>query len=44
MKQFIKRTRKRFHELRYRLKNYRYWRAKGMGIRRAWAKADLTFH
>ncbi len=38
----MKRYLKRLRELRYRLQNYRYWRARGIPMRRAWAKADLT--
>ncbi len=38
MKRFLKHLR----ELRYRYSNYRYWRARGVPMRRAWAKASLT--
>lgn len=37
-----KRIAKWFNELRYRLRNYRYWRAKGFSPALAWKKADLT--
>ncbi len=39
MKRFIKRLR----EFAFRLQNYRYWRARGVPMRRAWRKSDLTF-
>jgi len=38
----MKRYLKRLRELRYRIANFRYWRGKGLPIRRAWTKADLT--
>lgn len=34
---------RRLQMLRYRIRNYRYWRAKGLPMARAWRKADLTF-
>jgi hypothetical protein len=38
----FKRLRRRLSELKYRFRNFQHWRRKGMGIRRAWKKADLT--
>lgn len=38
----LRRLRKRITELRYRIDNYRYWRAKGVPPALAWKKADLT--
>lgn len=38
MKHFIRQLR----ELRYRIDNFNYWRARGLPIRAAWKKADLT--
>jgi hypothetical protein len=38
----MKRLFKRIHELLHRLHNYRYWRAKGIPMVRAWRKSDLT--
>lgn len=38
----MKRIFKRLRELRYRIHNTRYWLARGLPIRTAWKKADLT--
>jgi hypothetical protein len=38
----MKRYLKRLRELRYRIDNTRYWLARGMPLRKAWTKADLT--
>ena len=38
----MKRYLKRLSELRYRISNFRYGHRKGLPIRRAWKKADLT--
>lgn len=38
----MKRLIKLLRELRYRISNYRYWRARGLPLRIAWKKADLT--
>lgn len=38
----MKRLFKRLRDLRLRIHNFRYWRARGMPARLAWKKADLT--
>ena len=43
MKRYLKRIAKRLHELQCRLHNTRYWLARGLPLRTAWKKADLTF-
>lgn len=38
----MKRIFKRLRELRARIDNFNYWRARGMPVRTAWMKSDLT--
>lgn len=38
----MKRLIKRLHELRCRIENTKYWLDRGMPLRKAWTKADLT--
>lgn len=38
----MKRLFKRLRDLRYRIENFHYWLARGLPIRTAWKKADLT--
>jgi hypothetical protein len=39
----LRALRRRFRAFGYRISNYRYWRAKGIPVVRAWRKSDLTF-
>lgn len=38
----VRALRRRFHEFGCRIDNFNYWRERGVPIRLAWKKADLT--